>query len=33
MQLPGQPFALVFVGSGAEIRTGAVPIAGPLPFF
>ncbi|HMV47916.1 MAG TPA: hypothetical protein PLD20_07380 [Blastocatellia bacterium] len=33
MQLPGQPFALVFVGSGPEIRTGAVPLAVPLPFF
>ncbi|HKQ72641.1 MAG TPA: S8 family serine peptidase [Blastocatellia bacterium] len=33
MQLPGQPFALVFVGSGPEIRTGALAPAGPLPFF
>jgi hypothetical protein len=32
-QFPGQPFALVVVGSGAELRTaaGAPPL--PLPFF
>lgn len=37
MQFPGQPFALVFVGSGAEARTGitppAAPAAGPLPIY
>jgi hypothetical protein len=36
-QFPGQPFALVFVGSGPEQRTAlvrpAVPPAGPLPFY
>jgi hypothetical protein len=29
-QFPGQPFALVFVGSGPEIRTAAPPGAGPV---
>jgi hypothetical protein len=36
MQFPGQPFALVFVGSGPEIRTAppaAPPPAGPVPFY
>lgn len=33
VQFPGQPFALVFVGSGPEIRTTALPLTGPLPFF
>jgi hypothetical protein len=32
-QFPGQPFALVFVGSGLEFRTGALPPAGPLPLY
>ena len=36
-QFPGQTFALVFVGSGPELRTAlvrpAAPPAGPLPFY
>jgi hypothetical protein len=32
-QFPGQPFALVFVGSGNELRTAALPAAGPLPVY
>lgn len=31
-QHPGQPFALVFVGSGAEVRYGGLP-GGPLPVY
>jgi serine protease AprX len=32
-QFPGQSFALVFVGSGNELRTAALPAAGPLPVY
>ena len=28
-----QPFALVFVGSGEEVRFGGVPPAGPIPVY
>ncbi|MBN1478900.1 S8 family serine peptidase [candidate division KSB1 bacterium] len=32
-QFPGQPFALVFVGSGAEARFAGLPAAAPIPFY
>src|SRR5215204_5403475 len=32
-QLRTQPFALVFVGSGQEVRFGGVPPAGPIPVY
>jgi hypothetical protein len=32
-QFPGQPFALVFTGSGPEFRTGAFPPTGPVGFY
>jgi serine protease AprX len=32
-QFPGQPFALVFVGSGEEVRFGQTPIPVNLPYF
>jgi serine protease AprX len=32
-QLRTQPFALVFVGSGQEVRYGGVPPAGPIPVY
>jgi hypothetical protein len=32
-QFPGQPFALIFVGSGPEIRTAAAVPAGPAAFY
>ncbi|MFH7245309.1 MAG: S8 family serine peptidase [Spirulina sp.] len=32
-QFPGQPFALVFVGSGAEVRFGTPPMPANLPYF
>jgi hypothetical protein len=32
-QFPAQPFALVFVGSGPELRTAGPPPGGPLPVY
>ena len=32
-QLRAQPFALVFVGSGQEVRFGGVPPVGPTPIY
>jgi hypothetical protein len=32
-QFPGQPFSLVFVGSGNELRTALPLAAGPLPVY
>jgi hypothetical protein len=32
-QFPGQPFALVFVGSGEEIRFGPLAAGGPIPVY
>jgi hypothetical protein len=32
-QFPGQPFALVFVGSGPELRTAAAGFGAPLPVY
>jgi serine protease AprX len=32
-QFPGQPFAIVFVGSGQELRTAAAGFGAPLPVY
>ena len=32
-QFPGQPFALVFVGSGPELRTAAAGVGAPIPVY